>query len=141
MPPKKKKNNNTRNKMLKGIDIVYADSNLSQEYGYVNKTFGNCHFKVTNIHGEERVASLCGVIKKKCRVCVDDLVLMEPLSECEEGKFQIIFRYTKDQKRILEKEGQLKKVEVESDHEDDLFNQEKKQDETLDVNESFVDCI
>jgi|SaaInlStandDraft_6_1057023.scaffolds.fasta_scaffold00209_2 initiation factor 1A len=149
MPPKKKKNNNTRNKMLKGIDIIYAESSLYQEYGIVNKSFGNCHFKVTNIHGEERIASLCGVIKKKCRVRIDDLVLMEPMSECDDSKFQIIFRYTQNQKKILEKEGRLKKVELEyknedNDEDDDIYftkQQEKKQDETLDVNESFIDCI
>lgn len=144
MPPKKKKHNNTRTKVNKNVEILYADKSISQEYGTVEKTFGNCHFKVINIEGEERVASLAGVIKKKCRVCVDDLVLLEPMSDSEDGKYQIIFRYTRDQRKILEKEGRLKKVEVEkSDDEEDVFAHqiEQKNDVSLDVNESFVDLI
>ena len=62
MPPKKKKINNTRNKRT--FDITYADRNIGQEYGYVEKLFGNCHFKVISIENEERVASLSGIMKK-----------------------------------------------------------------------------
>ena len=143
MPPKKKKHNNTRTKINKNVEIIYADKSIRQEYGTIEKTFGNCHFKVINIEGEERIASLCGTIKKKCRVCVDDLVLLEPMSDSEDGKYQIIFRYTRDQRKILEKEGRLKKVEIEdSDSEDDVFvNDTEKKDVSLDVNESFIDLI
>lgn len=111
MPPKKKKNNNTRNK--KTFDILYADNDVNQEYGYIEKILGNCHFRVKNIQGEEKTASLSGIMKKKCRVREHDLVLMEPLSDSIDTKYQIIFRYTQDQKKILDKEGKLKKVELE----------------------------
>ena len=99
MPPKKKKNNNTRNK--RNFELTYADKNIGQEYGYVDKLFGNCHFKVISIGKEERVASLSGIMKKRCRVREQDLVLMEPMSDGESAKYQIIFRYTQDQKKIL----------------------------------------
>ena len=98
MPPKKKKFNNTRNKRT--FDITYADKNIGQEYGYVEKLFGNCHFKVISIENEERVASLSGIMKKKCRVREQDLVLMEPMGDGESTKYQIIFRYTQDQKKF-----------------------------------------
>ena len=144
MPPKKKKINNTRNK--RNFDITYADRNIGQEYGYVEKLFGNCHFKVISIENEERVASLSGIMRKRCRVREQDLVLMEPMGDGESTKYQIIFRYTQDQKKILEKEGRLKKVETEKPEvEDSLFmfegEQDKIKDETKEVDEWFIDEI
>ena len=144
MPPKKKKFNNTRNKRT--FDITYADKNIGQEYGYVEKLFGNCHFKVISIENEERVASLFGIMKKRCRVREQDLVLMEPMGDGESTKYQIIFRYTKDQKKILEKEGRLKKVETEKPPEEDSMfifegEQEKVENETKEVDEWFIDDI
>ena len=144
MPPKKKKINNTRNK--RNFDITYADRNIGQEYGYVEKLFGNCHFKVISIENEERVASLSGIMRKRCRVREQDLVLMEPMGDGESTKYQIIFRYTQDQKKILEKEGRLKKVETEKPEvEDSMFmfegEQDKIKDETKEVDEWFIDEI
>ena len=144
MPPKKKKINNTRNKRT--FDITYADRDIGQEYGYVEKLFGNCHFKVISIENEERVASLSGIMKKRCRVREQDLVLMEPMGDGESTKYQIIFRYTQDQKKILEKEGRLKKVETEKQEvAESMFmfegEQEKTKDETKDVDEWFIDEI
>ena len=144
MPPKKKKINHTRNKRT--FDITYADRDIGQEYGYVEKLFGNCHFKVISIENEERVASLSGIMKKRCRVREQDLVLMEPMGDGESAKYQIIFRYTQDQKKILEKEGRLKKVETEKPEEvDNMFmfegEQDKAQDETKEVDEWFIDEI
>jgi initiation factor 1A len=144
MPPKKKKINNSRNKRT--FDITYADRDIGQEYGYIEKLFGNCHFKVISIENEERVASLSGIMKKRCRVREHDLVLMEPMGDGESVKYQIIFRYTQDQKKILEKEGRLKKVETEKPEvEDSMFmfegEQDKLKDETKEVDEWFIDEI
>tara|TARA_B100001121_G_scaffold146631_1_gene128299 strand:- start:13026 stop:13457 length:432 start_codon:yes stop_codon:yes gene_type:complete len=142
--PQKKKINHTRNKRT--FDITYADRDIGQEYGYVEKLFGNCHFKVISIENEERVASLSGIMKKRCRVREQDLVLMEPMGDGESAKYQIIFRYTQDQKKILEKEGRLKKVETEKpDEVESMFmfegEQDKAQDETKEVDEWFIDDI
>ncbi len=142
--PQKKKNNHSRNK--KTFDIMYADKNIGQEYGYVDKLFGNCHFKVISIQNEERVASMTGLMKKKCRVREQDLVLMEPMGDSENTKYLIIFRYTQDQKKILEKEGRLKKVEIEKEEVlEEAFTfegeNEKSKNETLDVDEWFIDDI
>ena len=146
MPPKKKKNNNTRNKRT--FDIIYANKDIGQEYGYIEKLFGNCHFKAISIEKEERVACLTGNIKKRCRVREQDLILMEPMGDGESTKYKIIFRYTQNQKKILEAEGKLKKVEIEKqdqDIEDSMFmfegEQQTVQDESKDVDECFIDDI
>ena len=144
MPQKKKGNNNNR-RTKKKLDLIYADSIINQEYGYVEKSFGNCHFKVININGEDRIASLSGLMKKRCYVRDNDLVLLEPMADSNNCKYQIIFRYTQEQKKILEKEGRLKKVEEEVEENNEMFQFEEeisvKQNETLDVNESFIDDI
>ena len=144
MPPKKKKNNNTRNKRI--FDIIYANKDIGQEYGYIEKLFGNCHFKAISIEKEERVACLTGNIKKKCRVREQDLVLMEPMGDGESTKYQIIFRYTQNQIKILKSEGKLKKVEIKKPEVEDnmfIFEGEKQvvQDESKDVDECFIDEI
>ena len=146
MPPKKKKFNHTRNKRT--FDITYANLDIGQEYGYVEKLFGNCHFKVISIENEERVASLSGIIKKRCKVRERDLVLMEPMGDGESTKYQIIFRYTQDQKKILEKEGRLKRVEIkkqELEVDDNMFmfegDEEKTNNESKEIDEWFVDDI
>lgn len=145
MPQKKKKNNNTRNKI--SLDMVYADKSLNQEYGYVDKVFGNCHFRVKNILGEERLASLCGLIKRKCRVMKDDLVLLEPTCDDSDAKYQIIFKYSPEQKKLLEREGKLKRVDT---HESSAFDDDGfvfedevqvQQTNTMNVDEFFVDGI
>ena len=68
------------------------------------------------------------------------------MGDGESTKYQIIFRYTQDQKKILEKEGRLKKVETEKPEvEDSMFmfegEQDKIKDETKEVDEWFIDEI
>ena len=92
----------------KPLSMKYADSANEQVYGTIDKAMGNCHFTVNTINGETKTASLCGVLKKRGKVKSGDFILMEPLSEDTDKKYQIIFKYTPPQKKILEKEGHLK---------------------------------
>jgi len=78
------------------------------------------------------------------------------LTSNEDGKYQIVFKYTKEQQKCLEKEGFLKKIEDPSkkeseDCDDDLDTakddgfvfegQEVIVEEELLVNELFIDKI
>jgi initiation factor 1A len=110
MPKHKKGNNNTRRVAPKKLPIEYADKRIFQEYGYITDVLGNCHFKIKNIDGDDRIASLCGTVKRNGKIKTGDLVLMEPLTDNLESKFQVIFKYTPDQKKVLENEGQLIKI-------------------------------
>ncbi len=110
MPKKHKGNNNTRRMAPKKMPIEYAEDNISQEYGYITEVLGNCHFKITTIGNDIKVASLCGAIKRNGKVKTGDLVLIEPMTDNLEAKYQVIFKYTPDQKKILEKEGYLTKI-------------------------------
>ncbi len=135
----------------KQMAIQYADASNEQVYGRIEKALGNCSFYVNTIAGEQKVASLSGVMKKQGRVKPNDLVLIEPMSESTDRKYQIIFRYTDSQVRILEKEGHLKTVtenkeeEIESEEEEDGFEfegeSEAKNEVNLEVDQNFVDNI
>jgi initiation factor 1A len=110
MTKHKKGNNNTRRVAPKKMPIEYAETGISQDYGYITEVLGNCHFKVNTINNEDRVASLCGTIKRNGKIKTGDLVLIEPMTDNLNGKYQVIFKYTPEQKKILENEGRLIKI-------------------------------
>ena len=110
MPKKHKGNNNTRRMAPKKLPIEYADKTVFQEYGYISDVLGNCHFKIKNIDGDDRIGSLSGTVKRNGKIKIGDLVLIEPLTDNLNSKFQVIFKYTPEQKKILENEGLLIKI-------------------------------
>jgi initiation factor 1A len=110
MTKHKKGNNNTRRVAPKKMPIEYAENNIAQDYGYITEVLGNCHFKVNTLNNENRVASLCGTIKRNGKIKTGDLVLIEPMTDNLNGKYQVIFKYTPEQKKVLENEGRLVKI-------------------------------
>ena len=155
MPKHKKGNNNTRRMAPKRLPIKYADKDIAQEYGAITDVLGNCSFKVNTISNESKIASLCGIIKRSGKVRIGDIVLLEPLTENLSGKYQIIFRYTTDQKKILENEGHLTKIKIpdltelnitdSEDNAEEAFafeGDEEVKEKTVDIsNNSFIDNI
>jgi initiation factor 1A len=111
--PKHKKGNNNRRYTPKHMPFQTSDEDLGQLYGTVSAVLGNCQFKVTSLTGDIKTASIAGKIKNNnIRIRMDDFVLIEPLGETFDSKYQIIFRYTPDQKKTLEREGQLNIIDV-----------------------------
>ena len=124
----------------------YADASIGQFYGTVEKALGNCHFTVTTINEESKCSSLSGNMKKGGRIRPNDFVLIEPLTDSETGKYQIIYRYTPKEKKILEKEGHLKVVkEKEEEPKEEAFcfegDQEKYEEHALEMDSKFIDDI
>ena len=95
----------------KNTPIKYANPDIKQEYARIEKALGNCHFLLINIAGKERNASTCGTAKKGRRMQKGQLVLIEPLSEDLDKKWQIMFKYSPSHEKILEKENKLRKIE------------------------------
>jgi initiation factor 1A len=138
MPRKSKFENKT--------GFQYADSSIGQLYSTVEKPLGNCHFTVKTINEESKCSSLSGNMKKGSRVRPGDFVLIEPLTESDVGKYQIIYRYTSKEKKILEKEGYLKTVKDQKDApEKESFyfegEQEKFEEDALELDSKFIDNI
>jgi initiation factor 1A len=156
MPKHKKGCNNTRRGAPKRYPIEYANKDLGQEYGCISEALGNCHFKINTNNNETKIASLCGSIKRGGKIRIGDLVLLEPLTENSNGKYQIIFRYTPDQKKVLENEGHLVKIKIpdisefnsnDDDEDDDTFGfagdeKDNQLEKTVEIiNDNFIDDI
>ena len=147
--------NNTRvNKARKcpimRMPIEYALD--GQLYAIIKDALGSCQFRVETLNGDIKLAAPRGTIAKQGRLRKDEWVLIEPLTTNENGKYQIIFKYTKEQQKCLEKEGFLKKIEgpmkeVEPEElpkEDDGFifeGEERGQEDMLIINDLFIDNI
>ncbi len=106
MPKKSKGANNTRRMAPKRFPIEYADSKFDQMYGTVDSVLGECHFNVLALNNEIKRCSLKGTLKRCGRIRVGDTVLIEPMGG---NNYIIVFRYTLDQRKILEKEGHIGK--------------------------------
>ncbi len=104
MPKKSKGANNTRRMAPKRLPIEYADSKYDQLYGTVDSVLGECHFNVLTVNKDIKRCSLKGTMRRCGRMRVGDTVLIEPFSDTE---YRIVFRYTPDQRKILEKEGHI----------------------------------
>ncbi len=112
----KSKNGLGRKKPMRLIDNPEA----THIFATIEKELGNCKFKVKTLEGLIYEATLSGNVKKSGRVYVGDTVLLQPLSEGGECvSYQIICRYTSDQRKMLEKQGKIVKfVEEEKENED-----------------------
>jgi initiation factor 1A len=143
-------NNKRPNKPRKKIDLQYKDSSISQQYGYIKAAVGGCTFTVELLNKEEKLCSVKGVLKKRAKLRVGDLVLVEPLTDSENGRYMIMFRYTQDHKNILEKEGHLRIVDNEEkkdkneDEEAYTFDEGtpyKAIETKANIDEDFIDLI
>ena len=112
MPKNSKKKANKRSRNINTQILEYADPSKKQVYAkVVCKTGGYPPtFRIKVLNEGEKMGSLAG---KLCRggrrIDANDWVLAEPLCQSKEReKYIIIAKYTKDQVRILKKEGKLK---------------------------------
>lgn len=147
--PKRKKggHNNTRSKNAsKTIEIKYKNVELGEKYARVTQPRGSCKFTVETLDGTLIHTSLTGKLRKRGRINVGDLVLIEPLTENDSGNHIIIFKYTKSQEKILSNEGQLAVVvEQKADVEDLGYqfegDEEVKVEKVVEINEDMIDNI
>lgn len=114
MPPKKKKNNNTRNKNINQFSPEpFAHDNFENELGYAKiiTTLGDCRFTCLIDTGQELVGRISGRAKKRGRINVGDIVLVSK-RDFETGitrseKVDILHKYNPDTARKLQNWGEL----------------------------------
>lgn len=104
---KKQKKDKKRRFIPKKTTIQYADE--GQCYGFIKKVVGNCSFMVVTSDELVKFASLSGNVKHSGRVKIKDIVLMESL-DTNDNKFQIIYKYSDEQVKILQKENHITKL-------------------------------
>lgn len=103
----------------------------SQEYALVNGKLGGCNMELIGSDGVKRIGHVRGNMRKKVWITPGDLVLIS-LRDFEDGKADIVHRYTPDEYRMLKSYGELS---------DDMIgkNAEDKMDIPPDTEEVEVD--
>merc|ERR1711977_444300 len=85
-------------------ELVFKDE--SQEYAQVLRMLGNGRLEAMCFDGEKRLAHIRGKMRKKVWINNGDIILLS-LREFEDGKADVIQKYTPDEARSLEQHGEL----------------------------------
>jgi len=75
-----------------------------QEYAQITKCLGNCRFTVMCFDGKERMATMCGGMRKRRFVNQNDIVLVS-LRDWQDSKCDIIDNYDDNLTRKLKDKG------------------------------------
>lgn len=148
MPPKRKKNNNCRRKFTTN-ELRYKDDTVGEQYGYVKKALGGCTFTVELLNNDEKRCILKGLLKKRTKIRIGQLVLIEPLTESKSGSYMIIHSYNDSDKSILKKENELTivKNEIQEETPEEAFtfdadsNYQEMVNQLEELGEAFIDDI
>lgn len=112
-------------------NLIKKDTQEGQEYGQIVNAKGNGRFELKCCDGgKERLGIICGKMRKRVWINRGDLVLIckwEGMSD--DSKCSIIHKYSEDEAKRLQKEGELPENfklnldEIEEDGlEDDYFS-------------------
>lgn len=113
MPNKKGGKNFKKGKKNRNFDdkkqLVKKDPDESQEYAQVVNAKGNGRFELTCCDGgKTRMGTICGTMRKRIWINRSDLVLISLWDGMtDDTKCSIIHKYTEDEAKRLQKEGEL----------------------------------
>ena len=112
-----------------------------QEYAQITACKGNCRFDVNCFDGKERIAILCGTMRKRKYVNLQDVVLVS-LRDFQDDKCDIIDTYDDNQVRLL-KDGKHIPESIqlgeESEFNEDLYGVEFTNDFPIEEDEGEID--
>eukprot|EP01104_Vermistella_antarctica_P006226 TRINITY_DN16948_c0_g1_i1.p2 TRINITY_DN16948_c0_g1~~TRINITY_DN16948_c0_g1_i1.p2 ORF type:complete len:147 (+),score=62.47 TRINITY_DN16948_c0_g1_i1:62-502(+) len=95
-----------KNKNMDGAKRELIIKEEGQEYGQVVKILGNCRVEVFCFDGTTRLGHVRGKFRKKVWINRDDIILVG-LRDYQDGKSDIIHKYTADEARQLKNMGEL----------------------------------
>ena len=114
---KKHKRNKNQNIVSKNLRLKEE----GQEYAQIKKCKGNCRFDVLCFDGKERMAIMCGAMRKRKFVNVNDIVLVS-LRDWQDSVCDIIDNYDENLARKLKEKGLVPKsinLDVDNQYSDD----------------------
>jgi len=85
-------------------ELVFKE--FGQEYGQVTKMLGQGNLEVQCFDGTKRIGHIRGKMRKKVWMNQGDIVLLS-LRDYQEGKGDIILKYTSDEARSLKSLGEI----------------------------------
>jgi len=100
----KRKGKRNKNRDQEKREIRFKD--VGEEYGQVRKILGNCRVEVYCFDGKPRLTHVRGKFKKRIWINKDDFVLVG-LREYQDGKGDVIHKYTPDEARLLRSWGEI----------------------------------
>ena len=125
MPNKKGGKKHKRNK--KQDDTYEKNLRLKeegQEYAQITQCLGNCRFTVMCFDGKERMATMCGGMRKRRFVNMNDIILVS-LRDWQDAKCDIIDSYDDNLTRKLKDKGLIPdSIKLESDNKQDIDEEE-----------------
>ncbi|KAI6191074.1 Eukaryotic translation initiation factor 4C [Aphelenchoides bicaudatus] len=101
---KNRRRGKNENDVLKR-ELIRADGD-EQAYAQVVKMLGNGRLTAQCFDGKTRLCHIRGKLRKKVWINTGDIILVG-LRGYQEGKADVILKYTTDEARILKNEGQL----------------------------------
>ena len=91
-----------------------------QEYAQITRCLGNCRFTVMCFDGKERMATMCGGMRKRRFVNQNDIVLVS-LRDWQDEKCDIIDNYDDNLTKKLKSKGLVpESIKLDSDKPNDL---------------------
>ena len=114
---KKHKRNKNQQKESKNLRLKEP----GQEYAQIIKCKGNCRFDVLCFDGKERMAIMCGAMKNRKFVNLNDIVLVS-LRDWQDSKCDIIDNYDENLVRKMKDKGLVPesiKLDVDKQYSDD----------------------
>lgn len=117
-----KKYKRNKNVIQENKNTRFKDENESQEYAQITKALGNCRFEVLCFDGKNRLATMCGKMRKRVFVNQNDLILVS-LRDWQDSKCDIIDKYTENDVQKLKQGGHIPdfvKLEEKNSLEDDI---------------------
>ncbi|EAS07745.3 eukaryotic translation initiation factor 1A (macronuclear) [Tetrahymena thermophila SB210] len=85
-------------------ELVFKEEGM--EYAQVIKMLGNGRLEVFCFDGKRRIGHICGRLKKKVWISMDDIVLVG-LRDFQDDKCDILLKYLPDEVRNLKQYGEI----------------------------------
>ena len=141
MPPKKKGNNNRNHRRMAEQGEIELDDDCGQQVALVKSATGSSRFDITLANGDVKNATLRKSVRQ--RICKEDCVIVEPMSDNLDGQWSIVKKCSPDQRRNLEQRGVFKKYEEVTKKEEVVFAKDNITDTTTEaiIDASAIDAI
>jgi translation initiation factor 1A len=113
-----KKHKRNKNEELREKTLRLKEE--GQEYAQITKCLGNCRFTVMCFDGKERMATMCGGMRKRRFVNMNDIVLVS-LRDWQDAKCDIIDSYDDNLTRKLKDKGLIPdSIKLDTDNKQDI---------------------
>ena len=115
-----KKHKRNKNQEVKEKTLRLKEED--QEYAQITQCLGNCRFTVMCFDGKERMATMCGGMRKRRFVNMNDIVLVS-LRDWQDAKCDIIDSYDDNLTRKLKDKGLIPdSIKLDSDSKQDSYD-------------------